>query len=127
MDLVLDCIKVVDIVADRPDSHLRWWALENPKGRMRRIIHERRGVDIGPFTYAFDPCEFAGWNPGGEDTYTKRTFLWGQFEKPEHRPLPITHKRGTSPIHRAAPGPDRWRLRSATPRGFANAFFAANP
>ena len=126
IDIVLDCRKVVAYFK-RHGSNLRWWAMENPKGRMRRIIKEQRGIDIGKWRMHFDPCMYGGWLDPIGDTYTKDTYLWGEFEEPEQKPVPITHKKGTSPIHRASPGPDRWRFRSITPRGFANAFFAANP
>lgn len=125
MDIVLDCINVVKYV--KAYGKLEWWALENPRGRMRRIINERRGIDIGKWVMGFDLCEFAKWSDiPTKDTYTKFTCLWGEFTEPDKKALPMTHKKGSSPIHRASPGPDRWKLRSMTPRGFSNAFFHAN-
>lgn len=116
VDTVRDCLTIIGAL--RPS----WWALENPIGRMRKLVPE-----VGPVRLTFDPCDFAGY-PGGEaDTYTKRTQLFGHFTAPTSRPLPITHVKGSSPIHRAAPGPMRKHFRAVTPTGFARAFFEANP
>jgi hypothetical protein len=98
-----------------------WWAAENPAGRVRRLV-----PDLGPVRYSFHPCDHG-------DPYTKRTQLYGRFAIPARTPVePTLNKldgkgRQSSPIHRAAPGPDRWRIRAATPPGFAKAFFEANP
>lgn len=106
MSTVDACLRIV--WTHRP----RFWALENPVGRLSRFI--------GKPAMTFDPCDYG-------DPYTKRTCLWGVFNPPVKRPVPITHAKGSSPIHRAAPGPDRWRIRSKTPAGFARAFQEANP
>jgi hypothetical protein len=103
--LVDACLRAVTIY--RPT----WWALENPIGRLKDYL--------GPPKWKFDPCMFG-------DPWTKRTWLWGNFTPP--MPLfcrnavtvaPVlgdvtTKLRGTS-------------TRSATPEGFAKAFFEANP
>jgi hypothetical protein len=86
-----------------------WWALENPAGKLPRWL--------GPPTHTFQP------NDHGDD-YTKRTCLWGRFNLPARTPVPAT---AGSKMHRLAPGPERAALRSATPEGFARAFFEANP
>lgn len=100
-----------------------WWALENPAGRLRRWL--------GPAAWSFDPCDFG-------DPYTKRTYLWGNFIPPAPlfceqarravRPEPL------SPCGSAGASDRTTRLagsnkvgRSATPAGFARAFFQANP
>jgi hypothetical protein len=93
-----------------------WCALENPVGRLRSL----RPV-LGEPRLIFDPCDYG-------DPYTKRTLVWGTFTIPAKRKVfPSANKLGSSPIHRMAPGPDRQRLRSITPPGFAQAFFEANP
>src|SRR5882724_1343843 len=51
-----------------------WWVLENPVGRIQRLVPE-----IGECRYRFDPCEFG-------EPYTKRTCLWGLFELPTKGP-----------------------------------------
>jgi hypothetical protein len=96
-------------------SGAAWWAVENPTGKLAHYW--------GPPAFRFDPAEFTGW-PGGEaDRYTKRTCLWGRFSFPEKRPGNPTDG---SRMHRLPPGPERKNQRSATPMGFARAFFAAN-
>lgn len=104
-----------------------WWVLENPVGRLKDWI--------GPAVMTFQPHHFAGWNADPlEDAYTKRTCLWGEFTKPERRNVePVDQSNdgsgNTSKMHAKYGGKsDRTKeLRSMTPRGFAAAFFAANP
>ncbi len=97
------CARIV--LFHKPD----WWALENPVGRLRRYY--------GNPAYTFNPCDHG-------DPYTKRTLIWGDFKVPERNPVePIEG----SKMHKLPPGPDRARLRSMTPPGFAQAFFEANP
>jgi hypothetical protein len=86
-----------------------WWAIENPVGRLRNWLGEPR--------MSFDPADYG-------DPYTKKTLLWGRFERPAKRPVPAFQG---SMMHRLPPGPDRAALRSVTPAGFARAFFEANP
>ena len=86
-----------------------WWALENPVGTLQRWIGQ-------PLMY-FDPCDYG-------DSYTKKTCLWGNFNVPAQTPVEPTEG---SKMHLVAPGPDRQRIRSQTPPGFARAFFEANP
>ena len=87
----------------------RWWALENPIGKLVRYL--------GPPRMYFDPCDFG-------DPYTKRTCLWGEFRKPKLSPVEATQG---SMMHKLSPSPERAALRSVTPLGFAKAFFEANP
>jgi hypothetical protein len=61
-----------------------------------------------------------------DDNYTKKTSLWvgGGFVMPEvakDDSLPAPDDR----IHKCPPGPQRAGIRSATPRGFAEAVFLA--
>lgn len=107
---MLDALSVVDaclrfVVLYRP----RFWALENPVGKLVRYL--------GRPSHYFDPCDYG-------DPYTKRTALWGRFNVPKPSPVRPVKK---SPIHHMAPGPERAKLRSITPKGFAEAFFRANP
>lgn len=107
---LLDALSIADACARIVLFHKpRWWALENPIGRLRRFI--------GPPTYTFDPCDHG--NP-----YTKRTLIWGEFTPPAR--TPVTPTEG-SKMHLLSPSPERALLRSATPPGFAQAFFEANP
>jgi hypothetical protein len=106
--LIDACLRAVAIY--RP----AWWALENPVGRLRRWL--------GPPTYTFDPCDHG-------DAYTKRTLLWGRFNAPQrNRVEPIRANKQGSWIQSLGGKSERTKeLRSATPQGFAAAFFAANP
>lgn len=110
---------VLRIIAD---AKPQWYAIENPVGRIAACVPE-----LGTPAFRFDPCDFG-------DPWTKRTYLWGKFTPP--LPLfspqacratkPTANIGGSSPIHRMSPGPDRQRMRSQTPPGFAQAFFEAN-
>ncbi len=86
----------------------KWWCLENPIGKLSRFLGKPRMY--------FQPWEYG-------DPYTKRTALWGDFNEPKKNPVEPTEG---GRIHRMAPSPDRTKLRSITPPGFAKAFFEAN-
>lgn len=75
--------------------------------------------------YSFNPCEYGGYLSPIGDKYTKKTCLWtgGGFIMPEPKPVEPTEE---SKMHLMAPGPDRANLRSATPKGFAQAVCIAN-
>lgn len=109
----IDTIKALD-----PE----WWALENPVGRLNQLVPE-----LAPF----GPWYWQPWWFG--DAYTKRTGLWGTFnrELPRSEVTPVPTME--SPImkqggRRGRPDEELGRaIRSTTPAGFARAFFAANP
>lgn len=97
-----------------------WWALENPVGRLPQLVPELQ--EFGP--WYFQPCDFG-------DPYTKKTGLWGEFTAPT--PLLLGEDRSVDPVE----GSKMWlkyggksertkELRSATPPGFARAFFECN-
>lgn len=97
--------------------------LENPVGVLSSIPHLPK-----PDHY-FDPHEYAGYLAEGPErdaeAYTKKTCLWtgNGFVMPPK--LPVEPVLG-SKMHTMPPGPDRERLRSATPRGFSQAVFEFN-
>lgn len=97
-----------------------WWVLENPVGRLKHYI--------GDWSHAYQPHEYAGYlddpDEQDEERYTKKTCLWGDFNMPAPKDLGDLHG---SKMHRLPPTPDRAEKRSLTPRGFAEAFFLANP
>jgi hypothetical protein len=105
LSVVSACFSIIEQV------HPRWWALENPVGRLRRLL------SLGEPRLTFNPCDYG-------DPWTKVTQVWGVFELPV--PRPVTPTEG-SKIHLMPPSPERARLRSLTPPGFARAFFEANP
>ena len=68
--------------------------------------------------YTFDPCDYG-------DPWTKKTCLWtgnGFVMPPKDRVDPVLG----SLIIKMPPSEDRQNLRSETPKGFAEAVFAAN-
>lgn len=93
------------------------WLLENPVGTLSTYWRKP--------DHRFDPCDFGDYLDPPGDAYTKRTCLWtgGGFVMPE--PKPVVPVNG-SKMHRLPPSEDRARLRSETPRGFAQAVFEAN-
>lgn len=98
-----------------------WWALENPVGRLNKLFPE-----LGKPWY-FDPWEFAQLADDPEsECYTKKTGLWGVFNKPYMYPLePIL---GNSPIMKLGGKSERTKeLRSMTPTGFSRSFYLSNP
>lgn len=103
LSVVDACLRVV--VAHRP----KWWALENPTGRLRRYL--------GKPSMTFDPCDFG--NP-----YTKRTDLWGEFNPPTRTPvIPAGSIIDVAGMKSSSSKAER----AKTPLGFARAFAKANP
>lgn len=100
-----------------------FWAIENPVGRLSTLF-----PNIGKPWY-FQPHEFAGWCETPEqqahERYTKKTGIWGKFNKPEYKDL------GNDPTNNwimklGGKSEKTKELRSMTPIGFARAFFEAN-
>jgi hypothetical protein len=105
---VLDaCCRIVLI------HHPVFWCIENPVGRLKRWL--------GPSIMYFNPCDYG-------DPYTKKTCLWGMFNKPV--PNPVTPEKVCeqgSWVQKLGGKSERTKtLRSITPSGFAKAFFEAN-
>ncbi len=87
---------------------LAFWYIENPVGRLSRFL--------GKPDLIYNPCDYG-------DPYTKKTCLWGDFNKPKKKPVKPVKK---SPIHYMSPSKDRSELRSICPQGFAQAFYKSN-
>ncbi len=92
-----------------------WWCVENPIGRIHKLVPE-----LGKPLMYFNPTDFG-------HPYTKRTALYGKF----NTNLPKTFALNLF-------GSEMWskyggksqrtkNARSVTPKGFAQAFFTANP
>ena len=103
---------------------LKFWSLENPIGRIQKRIPELAKFRL----YTFNPCDFG-------EAYTKKTVLYGEFAPwLIHRPVkPVAVKSGHHSVdffylegkNNVRFG-ERAALRSATPKGFSQAFFEAN-
>lgn len=117
--VVDECLRIIRECA--LPGGLKFWALENPRGYLRRFL--------GKPPFEFNPCDFG-------DSWTKRTDLWGVFNLPHKNPVAPVH-RNLNWEHRYLPSPpedyckkiggDRRKTRRAmTPAGFAQAFFKAN-
>ena len=97
-----------------------FWALENPVGRIARLVPE-----LGKAALIFNPCDFG-------DNWTKRTCLWGKFNQPVKRPVePVYHysngKRSSWLWANLGGKSEKTKeLRSITPSSFAQAFYEAN-
>lgn len=102
LSVVDACLRI--ILMTKP----KFWVVENPVGRINDYLGK-------PIMY-FNPCDYG-------DPYTKKTALWGNFNKPEYNKVePIEG----SKMWRLPPGEKRQELRSITPKGFAQAFYKAN-
>jgi hypothetical protein len=103
LSVVAGCLRVI------AEAGVEWWALENPVGRLPKLI--------GAYRYTFQPYEYG-------DPWAKRTCIWGPHTQPTKNPVARDPKQDP---WRLPPSEDRWRLRSKTPAGFAKCFFEANP
>ena len=118
IQIVRDVLRIIEVLAPK------WWALENPPGRIRKCVPE-----LGAPSFSFEP-----WQLG--DPWTKYTHIWGDFTPP----LPLflgadrsVRSLGPHPGWKKGAGrtPELRAVRQAavseTPPGFANAFFEVNP
>jgi hypothetical protein len=134
INLVRCALRIIDLC--KPD----WWALENPVGRLPKLVPELAKVRV----WYFHPWEFGGWLPPGfksnphagwpdQDAFSKRTGLWGNFKIPQLKPvtpqfIACSSGKSYSRINWTTRGATAYtkEVRSTTPAGFAKAFFAAN-
>ncbi len=95
----------------------KFWAIENPVGRMNALVPEL--AKFGPVY--FHPYEYG-------DAWSKKTGLWGIFKMPVKKP--VRPKKATahgSWIMALGGKSERTKeLRSIPPKGFAQAFFESN-
>lgn len=127
MKVVRACLDIIWLCRAFPESHLKWWALENPRGYLRHFL------GVPHFTYE-------QWQYGILDQI-KPTDIWGYFKEPAR----TTHKRPDMFLNLGNRGHaaswtnikkpkeyfhlklSRADIRAITPPGFAKAFFKANP
>lgn len=100
---------------------LRWWVLENPMSRIHKLVPE-----LGQVKCKFNPYQFAGWaEDSRKEQYQKETWLWGDFKMPV--PNEMENIDGCKFFTSLGGKSQRTKnLRSATPTGFAYAFYLSN-
>ena len=114
-----DCTTELSIALVEICLHLKelfnpsFWVLENPVGRIHKLVPALKSYRA----MSFNPCDFG-------DPYTKKTILYGEFNTSLQR-NPVHPELG-SLMHKIFPSPDRQKIRSKTPVGFAQAFYNAN-
>ena len=111
-------LATLDLIRYYKARKLRFYAIENPVGRIHKLVPQ-----LGKPKLIFDPCDYG-------DPYEKRTCLWGEFNADLKRnPVVPVRINGFNPLMALAGGKSEKtkEFRSATPAGFARAFFEANP
>lgn len=140
METVRACLEVIWRVQEvqqdtrKKTTNLKFWALENPYAMLKFFL--------GKPAFIFDPWEFG-------DGYQKKTALWGYFNEPKKKPIPMTEKmkklaktnsyllaKTNSYLHKikypkfGSDRPIEFRfnsdIKAITPAGFAKAFYEAN-
>lgn len=96
-----------------PEAGLKFWALENPVGRINSLLPEMKKH----FKGYFQPYHFGS-------PYTKKTGLWGIHTFP--KPTNIVEPTEGSKMHKLFPSPERANIRSKTDVNFSNAFYEVN-
>jgi site-specific DNA-cytosine methylase len=116
LSVLVACLKIISL------SNPRFWALENPVGRMKRFL--------GPAQFIFEQTDFGF-------PCKKKTLLWGNFNIPEKRKYEFEQIYKLEEIDYKMKSLNkqnmietdhskRAALRSVTPSGFALAFYKAN-
>lgn len=101
---------------------LRFWQIENPMSRIHKL-----NTWMGIPRLKFNPCDYAGYDPQPENSqYNKMTWLWGNFNLPNQKPLPALSKEYPGFKKLGGKSLKTKNARSVTPLGFAYAFYEAN-
>lgn len=98
VDFFLECLK-----ANAPRV-----AVENP------VMHKHARERIGPASFSVQPWQFG-------DDEKKRTCLWTRGLPPLVPTSPLDGSTAGNSVHHASPGPERWKARSRTFQGLADA------
>ncbi|MDR2056589.1 MAG: hypothetical protein LBQ10_12100 [Desulfovibrio sp.] len=117
LDSLIDALRLFNAAIRLAESIPAPYMIENP---VSTVSTYWRKPD-----YIFSPCDFAGYEDGENDLYTKKTCLWcgNGFRMPhKNRRYP---EQG-SKMHLLPPSEHRSMLRAETPKGFARAVFEAN-
>lgn len=68
MSVVKACLEIIWETQYRNEFYLKFWALENPAGHLKRFL--------GKPAFKFQPYDFG-------DRHSKETYLWGSFNEPQ--------------------------------------------
>jgi len=104
LSLVDACIRIAWV---HRQQGAQWWALENPRNKLRRYLGPAR-------------LEFYQWEYG--DPGHKPTCIWGEFTPPMKQPKPRTKPSTFRTQYENARPED-----AITPPDFARKFFEVNP
>jgi hypothetical protein len=101
------------------DTAEGWWALENPPGRLHKLMPE-----IGPPSWQYQPYHYG-------DPWSKQTYIWGTATYPEPSDvveLPPTRRSPNGRTQGRVYGmSSSWKnQRAQTPEGFAKEFYKYN-
>ncbi len=126
--LLVECVcLLMEQVKQLTDHQFNFWVFENPVGRLETLMPHMKQYR----KMLFNPCDYG-------DPYTKKTILWGEFnttlKKKPVEPVFMEYVKKDGTITKFAPqfaktggkSEKTKSIRSATPQGFANAFFEAN-
>lgn len=108
--VVRGCLRIIE------QCKPKWWALENPKGRIRLMVPE-----LGAPSFHFQPYEY-------EDFHVKLTYVYGNVKKPPMDPATdqimarAVARTSEYNIHHIGPSRRRDLLRGEIPPNFASAF-----
>ena len=118
MDGLTQALEVVEACRRICDWAEAPWMIENP---VTTLASYWRKPDC-----FFDPCDYGAWLDPPVDHYAKKTSVWTGhgFRRPKKRRVEALHTERA--IHNLPRTADRGDIRSVTPRGFAQAVFAAN-
>lgn len=108
MEIVKACLAIIWNCAEA--QSLKFWAMENPVGLLRRFI--------GKAPYKFEQWQFG-------DNGIKPTELWGYFNLPAKSVLKKPESQYLKKVQ-SENGINRKAKRAITPAGFAKAFFEKN-
>ncbi len=116
MRLVKECLRIIwECEYDRPEKGykpcLQFWAIENPSTGMLRYFLGEPLLEYSPEEYGAD--------------YTKRTALWGRFNKPKKIDFYSPLKKNSSMSYKCWSGDGGGR--AVCPEEFAKAFYYSNP
>lgn len=105
------CMRIIWHAQAHQGGKLKFWALENPVGILRRFL--------GRPHFSFKQWEFG-------DGRDKPTDIWGYFNEPTKTVKVRPESFPTWGNERVRDGLDRAAIRAMTPRGFADQFYKAN-